>query len=196
MPTVKGLGNIPSPYHHLTFSSYNVISPRDPNLEGRISPNDLNCAISAPNALIGSRDQKDSDAKASFQIEDEDAMVEDGFGPYFDLLSFYIKPMDAPPPGSTVFVKGYSHWRKEPLEWNVDFITGYHLPLLVKIEQYSGESWSRLHKVEMWADYGDDALDWEFCIDDLQVRFYRDTEVKKEGHGGVEQVVLGGGMEA
>lgn len=124
-------------------------------------------------------------------------MIEQGFFPFFDLLSFYIKPMDAPPPGSTVFVKGYSHSRREPFEWDVDFITGYHLPLLVKVRQYTGEVWDQLHKVEIWADFGDDALDWEFCVDDLEVKFHETSCTELEGgYAGPEQAVLGGGMEA
>ena len=81
------------------------------------------------------------------------------------------------------------------MEWDVDFITGYHLPLLVKVQQYTGEAWSQLHKVEIWADFGDDALDWEFCIDDLEVRFHETAEVAG-WHGGVEQVALRGGVKA
>ena len=121
-------------------------------------------------------------------------MTEHGLFPYFDLLTFYIKPMDAPPPGTIIWVKGYSHSRREPLEWDVDFITGYHLPLLVKLQQYTGEAWEQLHRVEIWADFGDDALDWEFCVDDLEVRFDEMTK-GRGGEGAAEQVVLGEKME-
>lgn len=122
-------------------------------------------------------------------------MVEQGLFPYFDMLSFYVKPMDAPPPGSTVFVKGFSHSQREPFEWDVDFITGYHFPLLVKVQQYTGKAWNQLYKVEIWVDFGDDALDWEFCIDNLEVQFHETTEVEG-GHGTAEQTVFAGWMEA
>ena len=128
---------------------------------------------------------------ASFEIGNTTA-VEAEFTPSFDLVTFYLKPMDAPPPGTTVFVKGYSDSREEALEWHVTFTTGYHLPLLVKLEEYSREPWDQLHKVEIWAEYGEDALDWEFCIDDLEVKFYG----YERRYRVTEQVVLGGGMEA
>lgn len=82
--------------------------------------------------------------------------------------------MDAPLPGTSIVVYGYSHERNEsdPFQWHVDFPAGYHLPLLVKMTEYSGETWSQLYGVEILADFGEQALDWEFCIDDLEVMFF------------------------
>ena len=162
---------MPSTYRHLSFSSYSVLTPRDPKLEGMISENDLNCAVSTPNALIGSRPMENADG-AYFYIANATLMTEEGLQPYFTLKSFDIKPMDAPAPGTTVAVKGYTKALKKPYVWQVDFPSGYHLPFLVKFEEYSGEAWEEIYKVEIIADFGYDNLDWEFCIDNIELQFF------------------------
>ena len=182
VPTVKGLGNIPSPYFHLSFSRYNVLTPRDPAFKGKIPEDDLNCAVSAPNALIGSRYQSDSLIRskvpegAYFEIANASSLTEDGLYPYFTLLSFYVKPLAAPSSGTWITVNGYSHVRQDPLTWSVYFESDYHEPLLVKIEQFSRQEWDKLYGVEILADYGEDKLDWEFCLDDLQLQFFKVSE--------------------
>lgn len=171
IPTQEGLANVPSPYHYLNFNLYSVFKPDDPALKGMISEHDLNCAVPSPNALVGSRLYENGHG-ASFEIANATAMSQDGLQPYFTLRSFYIKPMDAPAPGTTVYVKGYSKAQKKPLVWHVDFPSGYHLPFLVKMEEYSDEEWNEIYKVEITADFGYDALDWEFCMDELELQFF------------------------
>lgn len=187
LPTNSGLGPLPLIYNHLSFASYSILTPHDPALNGWISPNDLNCAVSAPNALLGSRPgggnsfsrypDKNSThvpSGAYFFVGNATSMLEAGLQPYFTLLSFNLKPMDAPLPGTSISVRGYSHTRDDnnPFQWQVYFPAGYHLPFLVKMAEYSGEVWSELHGVEILADFGEQALDWEFCIDDLEVMFF------------------------
>lgn len=109
-------------------------------------------------------------------------MAEEGLQPYFTLKSFYIKPMDAPAPGTKVSVKGYKNAREEPYVWHVDFPSGFHLPFLVKMEEYSGEEWKEINKVEIVADFGYDDLDWEFCVDDIELQFFSLAEDKSESH--------------
>ncbi|MCJ1285634.1 hypothetical protein MMC26_004975 [Xylographa opegraphella] len=99
-----------------------------------------------------------------------------GLLPYFSLESFSIKPLDAPDVGTTVYVKGYTVDGDEPLQWEVEFPAGYHLPFRVEMAKHSLELWERLGRVEMWAAYGESALDWEFCVDDLEVRFWEAGE--------------------
>ena len=105
-------------------------------------------------------------------------MLQSGLQPYFTLLGFTFKPMDAPQPGTTLFVKGYSHARNEsdPFAWQVYFPAGYHLPFQVRMPEFSGETWSALYGVEILADFGEQALDWEFCIDDLEIMFSRSPQ--------------------
>lgn len=112
-----------------------------------------------------------------------------GLLPYFTLHSFYLKPLEAPEPGTTIRVKGLSEKSKEPLEWSVDFPSGYHLPLLVKIGEYSGEEWEKVYRIEIVADFGYDALDWEFCIDDIEVEFFALPESTERNKSG-DQIVL------
>ena len=77
----------------------------------------------------------------------------------FDLLEFNIKPMESPPPGTAIGVNGYSHRRSEPSSWRVEFISDYHLPFLVNFKHDSQDSWADLHTVEIFADFGEAALD-------------------------------------
>lgn len=121
-------------------------------------------------------------------------MVDAGLQPYFTLLSFNLKPMDAPPPGTEIIVKGYSRARNDsdPFEWHVDFPVGYHLPLFVKMQQYSGDYWDQLYRVEIMADFGEQRLDWEFCIDDLEIQFFQSNSSSElAGSQRHLQVVLG-----
>ena len=39
--------------------------------------------------------------------------------------------------------------------------------------EFSGETWSELYGVEILADFGEQRLDWEFCIDNLEVMFFQ-----------------------
>ena len=97
--------------------------------------------------------------------------------------------MDAPPPGTTIYVKGYSYTRDEPFTWHVEFENEYHLPFLVKLEEYSRLAWEELYKVEFWADFGEDKLDWEFCLDELEVQFIK-MVTRKDRQGMVKQMNL------
>ena len=174
IPTYHGLAKIPSPYSYLEFFSFDVLRPRDPALADWITEHDLNCAVSSPNAIIGSRSSgivsKEQDG-ASISIANATLMANNGLAPHFSLLAFYVKPMDAPPPGTTITVKGHSQSRVVPSIWHVEFISEYHLPFLVKLQEFSRQAWTELYKVEFFADYGEDRLDWEFCIDNLEIRF-------------------------
>ena len=172
---------MPTPYHHLSFSSYSVLTPRDQALNGIISEHDLNCAVSSPNALIGSRPAEKADG-ACFAIANATWMAEEGLQPYFTLKSFYVKPMDAPAPGTKISVKGYTEAREEPYLWHVDFPSGFHQSFLVKIGEYSSEDWENVYSVEITADFGYDDLDWEFCVDDIELQFFALPEDESESH--------------
>lgn len=188
METTKGRARVPSPYSHLLFSSFDIFNLTDLTNAKFLSLNDYNCAVSSPNTLIGSRSAGEGSSPASIQIADAASMALNGLYPYFTLVSFYIKPMDSPPPEKKVYVRGHTYAQKEPFLWEVEFPYGYHLPFLVKVEEYSGKPWEQLYKVEVAADFGPDALDWEFCIDNLEVQFIRKPQ---EEWFSPSQVVLG-----
>ena len=177
--------------------------PKDPDLDGKISSNDLNCAVSSPNALIGSRSSSygisSSYSKSHvpyFSVADSTFMTGAGLQPYFTLLSFNVKPLDAPPPWTTINVTGHSYTRRksDPFVWSVDFPTGFHLPLLVKMQEYSGKAWDQLYRVEIVADFGEQHLDWEFCLDDLEVQFFKSNDTKGiSDYSSKDQVLLHAG---
>ncbi|MCJ1386095.1 hypothetical protein MMC17_009220 [Xylographa soralifera] len=174
--TTRGLAALPSPYHHLLFSAFLIFAPRDPAFQHLISPHDHNCATSAPNALFGCCVLEEGFPNPSIAIANATSMAAAGLLPFFSLVSFTLKPMDAPDVGTTVYVKGYTVGGGEPLEWKVEFPLGYHLPFRVELAKHSRDVWERLERVEMWAEYGEDGLDWEFCVDDLEVRFFEAVE--------------------
>ena len=185
---------MPSPYHHLSFSSFNVLRPRDPSLDGKITDRDLNCAVSPPNALIGSRYTSDLIKGANgayFEIANVSAMINAGLYPYFTLERFNIKPMDAPPAVITVYVRGFSHARDDAYHWHVPFPIGFHEPFLVKMQEYSSEEWNQIYRVEITAEYGEDALDWEFCVDDLELQFFG-YQNESSGYPQGKQAILKG----
>lgn len=199
---MRGLRKVPLPYQYLAFSRYDVFAPRDPAWEGIISPNDLSCAVSAPNALIGSRYRSDALSSATttsegayFEIANASALADEGLHPYFSLLSFHIKPLDAPESGTKITVNGYSHAHKDPLSWSVYLDNEFHEPVLIKIEEFSKHKWSQLYGVEILADYGEDALDWEFCLDDLEVQFFKATEEKIESRPWYQRILRLGAAE-
>lgn len=176
LSTASGLGDVPSPYSHLSFSSYNVIAPRDPALNGKISHRDRNCASSPPNALIGSRGNTyDPNAVhgAYFEVANATAMTEDSLEPYFALSKFKIKPLDRPPEPTTTLITviGYKHDSNQTVKFEVAFEQDFVDPLAVNLKYFSRENWENLSGVEILADYGVDALDWEFCVDDLELWF-------------------------
>ncbi|RMZ87368.1 hypothetical protein DV736_g5403, partial [Chaetothyriales sp. CBS 134916] len=142
--TDGGWGEVPSKYGSLHFEGFYVFKPTDPEIERVISENDLNCATSRPNALYGTR----------FNFEDEPKL------PFITAATLFSQ--DNKTTAST-------------LEWAVDFPAGFHDMFEVDIKAFSGRKWSNLTKLEVWADFHDDnngiVLDWEYCLDDLQIRF-------------------------
>ncbi|KAL8917874.1 MAG: hypothetical protein Q9208_007697 [Pyrenodesmia sp. 3 TL-2023] len=184
--TPSGLASLPSPYHHLHFTSFSVFAPRSPSFHNILTPADRNCATSPPNALLGSRQ---GGRVASFGIEEreeEKEMRKQGLQPWFALKGFWVKPLDFPSEGGAevrIFVRGfkssrYNHEKEDKeedkgvLNWHVDFPSGYHEPFFADMEKYSrGQVWEGLRKVEVEAQFGVQGLDWEFCLDGLVIEF-------------------------
>ncbi|KAL9100866.1 MAG: hypothetical protein Q9163_003810 [Psora crenata] len=196
VPRETGLTSLPGPYHNLTFSSFSVFNPHSPSLAPIISPDDLNCAVSAPNALLGSR-TSDTGAVASFEVAngtagDDDNEEEGGLQRLsFTLHALAVKPMAAPEPGTNLSIRGYREGESD-LAWSVWFPSGYHDPLVVSIAEFSGVRWEKLRKVEIAADFGYDGLDWEFCIDDVVLEFDRSEKsgAAYEGGNGIGRQIL------
>jgi hypothetical protein len=93
-------------------------------------------------------------------------METQGLEPYFRLRGMQIKPMNAPEPGVVISVTGRRYGGRDPLQWIAKFPSGYHLPYPANLT-----GWDYLEEVEIVADFGEDQLDWEFCMDDLEISF-------------------------
>ncbi|RMD44577.1 hypothetical protein DV735_g479, partial [Chaetothyriales sp. CBS 134920] len=143
--TDGGWGEVPSTYGSLRFEGFYVFKPTDPEIERVISEKDVNCATSKPNALYGTR----------FNFEDESR-------PPFITTTAASQDYGIAAVGT-------------PLEWAIDFPAGFHDMFKVEIEPFSGQKWNNLTKLEVWADFHDHdnglILDWEYCLDDLEIRF-------------------------
>ncbi|KAK6371793.1 hypothetical protein LTS17_008617 [Exophiala oligosperma] len=174
--TTDAFGNISTPYNGLIFDGFYAFDPSDAGLKGIIWPGDTNCAVSKPNALYGTRenfksnipsDDKSlhsrSDRKPSFRHQDE-------AGGTFTVHTLTIKPLDLPLGLVTIHLKGIRA-DSSTLAWEVDFPAGYHGVLDVRLQEFSGRVWDGLERLEIWADfhYNDLDMDWEFCVDDVDV---------------------------
>ncbi|KAI1613269.1 hypothetical protein EDD36DRAFT_465401 [Exophiala viscosa] len=167
--TPAGFADIKTPYNDFLFEGFFAFNPAHPRFEGRISSHDLNCAVSKPNALYGTRDNFDVGQTSSF--ERKPLIRPANTSDTFTLHALKIKPLDAPLGLVTVNLQGYRSAADGPLEWSVDFPAGFHDVLYVQIEDFSKQTWNRLKSVELWADFHHDdvAMDWEFCVDDISV---------------------------
>lgn len=135
--TVEGWGDIPTNYSHLEFDGFLAIKPDDPGLEGLISESDLNCAVSSPNAIYGTRYNNHP------AVIPEIRLAKNSTFSSFGLASLKIKPLDMPPFSYTKLTLRGNRAQMSPLEWTVDFPNGFHDTFLVKIEEFSGKSWAR-----------------------------------------------------
>lgn len=118
-------------------------------------------------------------------------MTEDSLKPYFTLSKLKIKPLDSPPEPSTTLITviGHKYNSNETVKWDVSFDQGYHDPLSVNLENFRDGNWEELSGVVILADYGVDALDWEFCVDDLELKFSH-TKPELQIVGQNNQVVM------
>ena len=189
-PPSSSLTPLPTPYNNLTISSaFSLFAPAS---HPYILPADKNCATSAPNALLGSA----LSSRPTISVLNDSTWVAEGLKGWFGLKSMNIKPLAAPEDvaglETVVIVRGYpapsssadskqrrseeSEEKKEVTK-QFDFPTGYHLPFTASFPE---KQWRKLSKIEIWAEFGEDQLDWEFCVDDIVVEF---EEIEGEGNG-------------
>lgn len=143
--------------------------PDAPELEGLISGFDLNCAVSTPNALYGTRFNDNPPETPRIQLAESSVFSS------FALVSVDIKPLNMPPLGHAKLTLRAGRFDQPPLEWSVDFPHGFHTMFKVKIEEFSGEQWTALRNLQITADFvnGGRCMDWEFCLDNLHIIFER-----------------------
>ncbi|OAP55233.1 hypothetical protein AYL99_10206 [Fonsecaea erecta] len=173
--TTNGFGYITRPYKGFVFNDFYAFKPSHPKFTGVISSYDLNCAVSKPNALYGA-------ACASAAVSQRGHMVPQGKRPSvcsdnstktFTVHALKIKPLDLPVGSATINLQGLrSNNPEATLSWGVDFPAGYHDVLYVRVEEFTGEIWNGLTRLEIWADFHFDNIrmdDWEFCVDDIEL---------------------------
>lgn len=175
----SGFGYVPDAYHHLNFDGLYPFKPQADAFKEKLSEHDLNCAVSAPNALYGAR-YRVGKSQLRYQMsrhEDVPAIHIDaksaavfGIHPYFTLHSLKIKPLDIPLSHTTLYLKGYTS--EQVLHWQVDFPLGFHDMLHVRIDEFSKRKWQKLERLELFANLYYDGGDWEFCLDDMEVEFH------------------------
>lgn len=160
--TPNGFGDIVSGYHGLVFNNLYAFKPTHSELKDIISADDLNCAVSKPNALYGSKVTK---AKPSIEVGNTSNT--------FAVRSLKIKPLDLPIGFVTINLQGATTNRSTSLrKWSVDFPAGFHDVLHVELEEFSQVAWRNLTRLEVWAEfhYNDVVMDdWEFCIDEFEI---------------------------
>ena len=148
------------------FDGFLAFRPDDPALEEFISKNDLNCAVSSPNAVYGTRYNS---APLAVPVI---LLAKDSKYSSFQLVSVKIKPLNMPPLGFTKLrLRATRAGGRLPLDWDVDFPHGFHDMFNVKIQEFSGTPWNNLRSLWISADfvYNGRNMDWEFCLDDLEV---------------------------
>ncbi|KEF57485.1 uncharacterized protein A1O9_05402 [Exophiala aquamarina CBS 119918] len=185
--TSTGWGILTEPYHGLIFEGFYPFKPSHPRFEGLISEHDLNCAVSKPNALHGSRYNIDSSIRPMHGHEEPTrlpSITSNDGDTSLNLYSFSVKPLNFPINSVTFNLRGTvavgpaspsDGAIKSDLIWRVDFPAGYHEVLNVSLRDYSHRRWNNLSRIELWADFNnaDITMDWEFCIDDLELDFNR-----------------------
>lgn len=68
------------------------------------------------------------------------------------------------------------------MRWNVTFPAGFHDMLYVELQAFTGEQWQMLESLKIWAEFENagTSMDWEFCIDDMEIEFPSDEDIRIE----------------
>jgi hypothetical protein len=187
LDTSTGWGVLPEAYNGLVFDGFIPFKPRHPRFEGLISGYDLNCAVSKPNALHGSRYNVGLSVLARDRDEEPStfpSIQPSEGGTSFDLKAFRVKPLNFPINSVTLYVRGTRAMQSGSLleeseahpnmTWSVDFPAGYHEVLNVSMHDFTRHDWHNLSRIELWADFNNanSLMDWEFCIDDLEIEVH------------------------
>ena len=133
-----------------------------------LEPEDINCASSAPNALMGAR----FNPSIWPRIGLSPSLSQTPKVKSFQLLSLFVKPVGAAPLYLSIIFQGWVIEHGRAVDYasaSLTYLTaGHHGPL--KLELY--KPWVNWRKnftvVEMWAQT-QEGEDWPFCVDDLVV---------------------------
>lgn len=145
--------------------------------KGFIGQGDMNCAQSKPNAIRSIPQQYPA---ASIIKSNRTALEAAGMSPYFDLVSFTLKPLGPAPTWMLVSITAWEIDGREPkniqdlfLFWGED--EGYLDPFPMEPRQYF-ENWGeKVNWVEIEAQTSE-GEHWEVCVDDVVLQFHEQND--------------------
>ncbi|OAL30615.1 hypothetical protein AYO20_08702 [Fonsecaea nubica] len=172
--TPDGFAEMIPPYKGFVFNDFYAFKPSHSSLEGIISANDLNCAVSKPNALYGAaRARLSNSQQGSMNLLDQRPSIYlYNSTETFTLHALKIKPLDMPVGSVAISLQGFRLNEDSTFSWSVDFPAGFHDVLNVQVEKFTGKTWEGLTRLEMWAEFHFQNIkwkDWEFCVDDIDL---------------------------
>lgn len=146
-------------------------------MDGLISSEDLNCAVSKPNALYGTRYNPKLRERSTYAAgtlhSPTVALYQLESGPQsFQLHALKVKPLSMPLGHAKLVING-TRIDHEVIGWEVDFPAGFSEMLEVDLATFSNQTWEGLQSFSIYADFynANVVMDWEFCLDDLVVSF-------------------------
>ena len=153
------------------------------NEHGFLARGDIDCAVSKPNALhnipttyrVPSVIRSNATALATFNLTG-----------YFDIISLSFKPLGPAPQFTHITVDAWKIDGKQPTyvdgmfsSWQEQ--TGFLRPVTVYPNEYWPGWGQNVNWIEIEARTGDDER-WEFCVDNIVLRFHKEGEGKGDNN--------------
>ena len=176
--TITSLGLLE--FHH--FEAVNMTTAVE---SGFLALGDLDCAVSRPNILHGVSEPYHT---PSVIRTNASALAEAGLASYFDIVSFSWKPLGPAPPFVGIIMAVYriddgipTYVDNMATIWSDDEDTsdGF-LPPSTETPAEWWPGWgskTNWIEIESWADHGES---WQFCLDNLVLRFYKEDREDSE----------------
>lgn len=170
-------------YKYFAFDQINIVNTTGATEKGIWNSGDKDCAVSYPNALHGYRHRYPT---PSVIRSNPKALASHNLSQTFDLLSFTIKPLRADHEWSSIVIGTY---RLEGPDGPAEFVDGIFAGwgpskgFLDPLNLAPNEFWpgwgERINWIEIEA-YDGDLTPWEFCLDNLELRFHADEKDEHE----------------
>lgn len=135
---------------------------------GSLEPEDINCASSAPNALMGSRADRSVWPRIALSSGFQGASSK---AKSFRLLGLSMKPLGATPVFLSFIVQGWVIESGRAVDYaavSVMYLREGHQPVF-NLDVTRWVTWQKnVSVIEMWAQTRE-GEDWEFCVDDVRI---------------------------
>ena len=163
------MGNI-STYEGLDFSGFQVFDADHSAYEGLISIDDINCATSPHNAILGSRATRSIWPRFVVENWNETST-------YFKLRGLSIKPVGSIPPYVSILVSGWEVVDGHAVNstfLGITYLREGHMPV-TRIDLTRFPTWeAKINMVEAYA-YAPGGKDWPFCMDDIKIDLFENS---------------------